>query len=818
MMKGQEIRSAFLKFFEGKGHKVCVDKGLIPSDPSILFTVAGMVPFKDYFLGNKPLEFSRSCSSQRCLRTNDIEKIGKTGRHLTFFEMLGNFSFGDYFKKEAIEWAWEFLVQVLCIPKDRLYVSVFKEDDEAELIWKKFLKETRIVRLGEADNFWKMGETGPCGPCSEIIFDLGEEIGCRKPSCSPGCDCDRFLEVWNLVFTEFDRQVDGSLKPLSAKNIDTGMGLERLSAILQGKKTPFECDLIAPIIDCIPESRIPNSESRIIADHIRAIAHLIYDGIIPSNEERGYVLRSLVRRAERCGKKLGIEGPFLYKLVHPLSSLFPYLKDEEPHIANIIKQEEDRFYETMERGLLILEEKIKKSGSVFSGGDLFKLYDTYGFPVDFAIEIIKEKGKAIDLDGYHRMMDEQREKGRKGAIFFQKEGYNIKTEFIGYETIEASARVIKQDGSYVILDKTPFYPESGGQIGDSGFLVKDGLKIPVLDTKKMGEAIIHEIKNGIFNEGDIVFAMVNKEKREGIKRAHSATHLLQFALREVLGKNVRQQGSLVENDRLRFDFNYSQKPPSSQIQEIEKMVYQRIMADIEVSILKDIPIEKAKEMSALMFFEDEYEERVRVVKIGDISKETCGGTHIEKTGKIGLFKIIQEGGVSSGIRRIEALTGMRAYSLIIEDEERLKEAMELTTSSKNDLLSKIKQLISENRDKQKEIIRLENSILKERMDKIHIEEIKGIKVVFEIMEDVELLRALDMLLEKIKSGVVILGNKEKIICRVTKDLTEKINANSIIKEIAEMGGGKGGGKQDFATTGGYLLSKIDRAKVFEIFK
>ncbi|MEW6482132.1 MAG: alanine--tRNA ligase, partial [bacterium] len=622
-------------------------------------------------------------------------------------------------------------------------------------------------------------------------------------SCSPGCDCDRFLEVWNLVFTEFDRQVDGSLKPLSAKNIDTGMGLERLAMILQDKKTVFECDLIAPIIDYITEPRIPEPESRIIADHIRAIAHLIYDGIIPSNEERGYVLRRLLRKAERCGKKLGIEGPFLYKLVHPLSSLFPYLKDEEPHIANIVKQEEDRFKETIERGLHILSEKISKAKNVFSGKDLFEIYDTYGFPVDFAIDVIKESGLSIDLDGYHRMMDSQRERGRKKAIFFQKEGYNIKTEFIGYDMLEASCKVIKQDGLFVILDKTPFYPEMGGQVGDWGIFEKDGIKIYVEDTQRDGEAIIHKIREGNLSEGEIIQAVVDKERREGIKRAHTATHLLQFALREVLGKNVRQQGSLVENDRLRFDFNYSQKPSSFQIQEIEKMVYQRIMEDIEVSILKDIPLEKAKEMGALMFFEDEYGERVRVVMIGDKSKETCGGTHIEKTGKIGLFKIVKEEGVSAGIRRIEAFTGNLAYQHILKEKEGLLERIEALTRA--------------NKEQEKKIRHLKYRVLKEGIKNIAPEKVGNISLVFEVFDSLskdELSFSIDEIANSLDSGVILLGSKTKDsilwTCKVKGNL--KPGADYIIKEVCKITGGGGGGRPDFATGGGKDPNKIERAR------
>ncbi len=827
-MGGNKIRELFLKFFEKRNHKVCESASLIPSDPSVLFTVAGMVPFKDYFLGNKPLDFSRAVSCQRCLRTNDLDRVGKTARHLTFFEMLGNFSFGDYFKSEAIEWAWEFLTKEVCLPKDRLYVSIFKEDNEAERLWRKFISPSKIVKLGEKDNFWKMGETGPCGPCSEIIFDLGENVGCKKPSCSVGCDCDRYLELWNLVFTEFDRQTDGSLKPLPKKNIDTGMGLERLSFILQGKKTAFECDLMKPIIDYISlDSRLQTSDSKLIADHIRAITHLIYDGIIPSNEERGYVLRSLIRRAIRKvgSRESGVRSQelFLWQLVYPVTKIFPYLEKEREHIANIIKLEEDKFREAIERGLSILKEKIRKSKDVFSGKELFELYDTFGFPIDFAIEVIEEAGLSVDMDSYNKMMNEQKERGRKKAIFSQKTGwYNIQTEFIGYETLECSAKVIKKDGLSVILDKTPFYPESGGQVGDCGFLIKDGLKVYVETTYKIGETIIHKIREGTETQrhrgteenlkgGDIVTAIVDKEKREGIKRAHTSTHLLQAALREILGSHTKQQGSMVSNNRLRFDFNYSQKLVDFQIKEIEQKVYQWILEDIEVNILKDIPIKEAKELGALAFFEDEYKELVRLVKIGDISKELCGGTHIERIGKIGLFKIIKDEGVSSGIRRIDALTGNLAYQHTIKE--------------KVELLEKIEVLTMANKEREKETIRLKHEILKERIKGIDFKKIGDINIAFRVFENLskdEISFCVDRLANLIDFGVILLASKDKNsiiwICKVKGDL--KIGADDIIKEVCKITGGGGGGKKDFATGGGKDLSKINEAaeKIFSVLK
>lgn len=808
-MEEDKIREAFLRFFEKRGHKIYESISLIPQDPSILFTVAGMVAFKDFFLGKEKPENPRAASSQRCIRTNDLPKIGKTARHLTFFEMLGNFSFGDYFKDEAISFAWEFLTKDMSIPKNKLYVSIFKDDNEAEKIWKGYVSSDRIVRLGEKDNFWKMGDVGPCGPCSEIIFDMGEDVGCKSPNCMPGCDCDRFLELWNLVFTEFTRKEDGSLIPLPKKNIDTGMGLERLSIIISGKTSSFECGLIAPIVERInaPSASPSPLACNIIGDHIRAITHLIYDGIIPSNEERGYVLRSLIRKAERQGKSIEINEPFLYKLVYPVSLIFPYLKNEESHIANIIKLEEERFYETYNRGLSILYERIEKSKDMFSGKEIFKLYDTYGFPPEDAIDIIKEARIKVDMEGYYKMMEKQKETSRKMAKFSHKAfEKGIKTEFVGYETLSASCKVIKKDGLFVVLDKTPFYPEMGGQVGDSGILIKDGKKVYVEDTKKEKETIIHKIKEGELCEGDVVNAIVDKEKREGIKRAHTATHLLQSALREILGKDVKQQGSLVENDRLRFDFNYPSKLTLNSLDEIERIVNKNIMDDIDVVILKDIPIKEAKALGALAFFEDEYKELVRVVQIGDISKELCGGTHIEATGKIGIFKITKEGSVSSGIRRIEANTGILAHNLIKEEREILK--------------TKIEGLEMENKEKQKEILRLKGKLLDERIPKIieNAKEIKGVKIIFEIMEITknELLQLIDKISEKLKSGITILASKEKgkivFVCRITKDLTNKINADFLIKEISTITGGAGGGRQDFATGGGSDISKIKEAK------
>ncbi|MFH0774001.1 MAG: alanine--tRNA ligase [bacterium] len=831
-MQEEKIREGFLSFFGKRGHKIVESISLVPKDPTVLFTVAGMVPFKPYFLGKETPSFTRACSCQRCIRTIDIERIGKTARHLTFFEMLGNFSFGDYWKEEAISWAWEFLTKEMALPSDRLYASIFREDDEAEAIWKKLLPSDRIIRLGEDSNFWSMAETGPCGPCSEILFDLGEELSCKKPSCSPGCDCDRYLEIWNLVFTQYDRQADGSLLNLPKRNIDTGMGLERLCAVLQNKTSGFETDLIRPIIDQIErkagdriqntEFRIQNTEGRgqrierkdkagerVIADHIRAICHLIYDGVIPSNEERGYVLRRLIRRAIRGGRKLGISGSFLYQLAFDVASIFPYIKEKRDYIAQIISLEEEGFRKTIEYGLSLLDEKLSKG--TLSGADLFELYDTYGLPVEFAKEEAEEKGIGLDIDGFNRLMDQQRQRGRKAEVRSQNTGVRsqesgVRTEFVGYKNNEVEATVIKVVEDGVILDKTPFYPESGGQIGDAGWLIRDGVKIQVEDTQKLGKAILHKVKEAELKEGDRVMAVINEKRRRAIARAHTATHLLHYSIRQVLGEHIRQAGSLVAEDRLRFDFTQGKKLDEREINRCEEIVVQKIMENAVIEILEDIPLKEAKEMGAMALFEDEYGEKVRVVKIGSTSLELCGGTHLDRAGSVGPFKILAETGVAAGVRRIEALTGERAYSEVLKEKETLTLQYIDVMKAKDGA--------------EKEIERLKRKLLLTNVDGIigSACEIGGVKVVCKQLDGAgkeDIASAVDVIASKIGTGVVIMaGVCDKNILwavRITKDLTDRIDASALIKEATKITGGGGGGRPDFATGGGKIPEKIPEA-------
>ena len=697
-MKGKEIRKIFLDFFKERGHEIVPGSSLIPADdPTLLFTNAGMVQFKKVFLGEEKRPYKRAASCQKCVRAggkhNDLENVGYTARHHTFFEMLGNFSFGDYFKKEAIAFAWELVTRVFSLPRERLYITIYEKDDEAGELWKKIagLSEDRIVKLGEKDNFWAMGDTGPCGPCSEIIYDQGEKFGCGKPDCRPGCDCDRYLEIWNLVFMQYERNEKGELKPLPKGCIDTGMGLERITAVLQGVPTNYDTDLFAPIIKKISEitgrefkeSKETEVAFKVIADHIRASVFLIAEGLIPSNEGRGYVLRRIIRRAERFGKILGLKEPFLYNLVEPVVSewgdVYPEIKKTQEHVKNILKIEEEKFLETLETGLEILEKEVKKlknQNKNFIPGDLlFKLYDTYGFPYDLVRDYVISMGFSLDLEGFEKLRTQAREKSRKtwkGEMEkIPEEIKNIvqqgvKTEFVGYETDEVKAKVIsfvKDKNYYLITDRTAFYPEGGGQVSDTGVVLGEKAKAEVLEVRRAGDLIFHKVKliEGSFKEGEEVFMKIDVERRRNAERHHTATHLLHSALRKVLGEHVRQSGSLVAPDRLRFDFTHFKTLSPEEIKKVEKLVNEWILANYPVEIMF-MKKEEAEKLGAMALFEEKYGEVVRVVKIGDISIELCGGTHVKRTGDIGLFKIIAETGVASGIRRIEAVSGIKFSS------------------------------------------------------------------------------------------------------------------------------------------------------------
>jgi len=849
-MSHKEVRKLFIDFFVKRGHKEYPSISLIPEDPTLLFTTAGMVQFKDAFLGKIKLNPPRACSIQKCLRTTDIEKIGKTLRHLTFFEMLGNFSFGDYFKKEAIYWGWEFLTDVMKIDKNRLYATVYEEDEEAYNIWKEILSEDRIYKLGKEDNFWEMGDTGPCGPCSEIIFDLGEDVGCGKKECDPGCDCDRFLEVWNLVFTQFEKKEDGSIVPLKQKNIDTGMGLERLLQVVTGKKSSFETELIHPIIMWLKENVSGDKiESlRIVADHLRSISFLIQEGIIPENSGRGYVLRRLLRRATFHLNLLGIKKPFLWKGIDVVAKIFkdvyPEIKEESERIKLIVKSEEERFLKTFESGLNRLYatiEELKEEGKNEIPGELvFKLYDTYGFPYEMVFEIGKELGMKVNIEEFHKIMEEAREKARvswtgsgkeKSTMMLDNLSKTLKTDFEGYEKLETESKLIhlfkngekveelnEEEEGEAIFEKTTFYGESGGQVGDTGEISSKDLIAIVLDTKKYESLIIHiiKVKKGKMKKGEIYSLKVNEERRKRIMANHTATHLLQAALRKVCGGEIKQAGSLVAPDRLRFDFTLTRNLTEEEIEKVEENVNSWIFKNYDVNI-EITKVDEAKKKGALAFFGEKYGETVRVVKIGEppISMELCGGTHVSKTGEIGAFKITSFQSISSGVKRIEAITRISVIEQLRKLEERLKEISKILKTQEENIEKRIQKLIDENKNLRKE---LEEGKGKIDVEKILNEkkEVNGIKYILKEIKTGQV-KLLGNLIDKIKTvfnGVIILysvkDNKIILYCGVTDDLKDRIKANEILKEISKLLGGNAGGRSDFAQGGGRKIENLNK--------
>ncbi|HAX61590.1 MAG TPA: alanine--tRNA ligase [Elusimicrobia bacterium] len=857
-MTTNEIRQKFLRFFKEKEHTVFKSDSLVPSsDPTLLFTSAGMVQFKNYFLGRQKIksDYQRATSVQKCFRTSDIENVGHTARHLTFFEMLGNFSFGDYFKKEAILWAWEFLTVELKLDKDKLYASVYKDDDEAYKIWEKILPLNKIVKLGEASNFWQMGETGPCGPCSEILYDTGTRNGCGKKTCGPGCDCDRYIEVWNLVFTQFDKQADGTLKNLPQKNIDTGMGLERLAAVVQRAKTNFETDELKRIIDFIKNlSDIKNDIStKIIADHARAITFLISDGILPSNEGRGYVLRRILRRAITHGKKLQMDKPFLYRIavevVETMKPAYPELDLNREYIARIIKMEEEKFLMTLERGIEMLEE-LKKSRKTISGKDAFLLYDTYGFPFDLTKELLAESEISIDDKGFEEEMEKQKNRSKtswKGSgdidmsNYFELHKKFADTVFTGYDETKTKTKIaaIVKDGKIIeqanegdeveiILKETPFYGEAGGQVGDRGRLIVRSPKsevqsqVEIIDTQKPVEnLIIHRAKiiKGIIKTGETVGAEIALERRKNIMRNHTATHLLHKSLRQIIGTHIVQRGSQVSDDRFRFDFSHPTQLKKEELILIEKYVNEKILENLKVTT-KITTVAEAKKMGALALFGEKYGEKVRCVITGNEknpeSVELCGGTHCKSTGEIGQFIILSEGSIGSGLRRIEAITGMEAYNFMKNQRETIDEMAEILKSSRAEVVTKLQKLADDKKKLEKGISKTpkiqENDLLK------NLKEINGIKLLAvktEITSIDELRSTSDNLKNKIKSGIVVLGSvideKPTLIVSITKDLADKFDARIIVKEISKIVGGGGGGKIDLAQAGGKDISKLDEA-------
>ncbi|MBI5574248.1 MAG: alanine--tRNA ligase [Elusimicrobia bacterium] len=861
-MTTNEIRKRFLKFFEGKKHRIFPSDSIVPSsDPTLLFTSAGMVQFKNYFLGNQKIEsnYQRAASIQKCFRTSDIERVGHTARHLTFFEMLGNFSFGDYFKKEAIDWAWEFLTAELKIDKDKLHISVYKDDDEAYQIWQKIIPKNKIVKLGEDSNFWQMGETGPCGPCSEILYDTGIENSCRKKTCGPGCDCDRYIEVWNLVFTQFDKQAGGELKNLPKKNIDTGMGLERLAAVVQNAKTNFEIDEIKRIINFIKnfagEGIAGNDVSiKIIADHCRAITFLISDGILPSNEGRGYVLRRILRRAITHGKKLQLNKPFLYRIagevIETMKSAYPELDSNREHIARIVKMEEEKFLLTLERGMEMLEE-FKITNTDVTGTDVFNLYDTYGFPPDLTKELFKEAGISIKNEKeFEYEMEKQKNRSKsswKGSgdidmsNYFELHKKFADTVFTGYDETKAKTKIVaiikdgkiieqanEGDEAEIILNETPFYGEAGGQVGDTGRLIVRSPKSEVqsqteiIDTKKPVEnLIIHRAKivKGIIKTGETVKAEIDIERRKNIMRNHTATHLLHKSLRQIIGTHIVQRGSLVADDRFRFDFSQPAQLKKEELDLIEKYVNEKILENLKVTT-KIITVDEAKKMGAMALFGEKYGEKVRCVITGDgnnpESVELCGGTHCKSTGEIGQFIILSEGSIGSGLRRIEAITGMEAYNFMKNQRETIDDIAEILKSSRAEVVPKLQKLANDKKKLEKGISKTpkiqENDLLKNLME---INGIKLLAVKTETTSIDELRSTSDNLKNKIKSGIVVLGSvideKPTIIVSITKDLTIKFDARIIVKEISKIIGGGGGGKIDLAQAGGKDISKLDEA-------
>ncbi|MBZ4645555.1 MAG: alanyl-tRNA synthetase [Clostridia bacterium] len=859
-----EIRERYLSFFESKGHLRLPSFPLVPqNDPSILLINAGMTPLKPYFTGKEVPPRKRITTCQKCIRTPDIERVGKTARHGTFFEMLGNFSFGDYFKREATAWAWEFVTQDLKLPVDRLWVSIYKEDDEAFEIWTKEVgvAPDRIVRMGKEDNFWEHG-TGPCGPCSEIYFDRGEEAGCGDPNCAVGCDCDRFVEFWNLVFTQFDKDEQGNYNRLPNPNIDTGMGLERLAAIMQGVNSLFEVDTVKNIMEHVSkvagvkykEDPKKDISLRVITDHIRSTTFMVSDGILPSNEGRGYVLRRLLRRAARHGKLLGIEKPFLYEVaetvINESKEAYPELEEKREYIKKVIKVEEERFDETIDQGLNILNQYIAElkeaNQKILSGDKAFRLYDTYGFPIDLTREILAEQGMGIDEEGFNHEMNEQRERARAarqeadsaawGNDVFSKMDRNISTQFTGYFQFASISRVLaiikgntevdkasKGEQVTILLDQTPFYGESGGQVGDTGVLESNNVKIRVLDCKKQGEGrFLHicEIESGEVSKNDEVKAVIDLERRKAISRNHTATHLLQKALRNVLGDHVAQSGSQVAPDRLRFDFSHYSAMTKEEIDKVEREVNRVVLDSLPIEA-KEMPIEEAKKMGATALFGEKYGSIVRLVKMGDYSLELCGGSHLTSTSQVGAFKIISEGGVAAGVRRIEAVTGLEALDYFANKEKALEEVAVILKSSPSDIVKKAEALVNELKTSQKEVENLRNKLVRSSADDILSKavHVKGIKVVTARMDELDMdgLRNMgDTLRNKLGSGVVALatGNEGKVnfVVMATKDVVAKgIHAGNIIKEVAKTAGGGGGGRPDMAQAGGKDVSKIDEA-------
>ena len=858
MKSSSEIRQAFLDYFRDTDHEIVASSSLVPgNDPTLLFTNAGMVQFKDVFLGIDKRPYDKAATSQRCVRAggkhNDLENVGYTARHHTFFEMLGNFSFGDYFKREAIIYAWDFLTKELGIPETRLWVTVFEDDDEAADIWLNEIgvSKDRFSRCGEKDNFWQMGDTGPCGPCTEIFYDHGEDIPGGPPG-SPDQEGDRYVEIWNLVFTQYNRDAKGKLKPIPSPSVDTGMGLERITAVVQGVHNNYDIDLfkslIASIKSLIKGDITETVSLQVVADHIRSCAFLIADGVVPANEGRGYVLRRIIRRAIRHGNKLGLTEPFFNKLVSPLNELmgeaYPELDENCERVSQVLLKEEQRFAETLEQGLKHLEVAISEmQGSVISGDVVFMLYDTYGFPVDLTADIARERGLSLDNAGYDKAMEQQRERARAASKFSvdmsDLPDTDLVTEFSGYELMEQQANqesvveAIYQDGESVnklqagesggvILKTSPFYAESGGQVGDSGSLSAEDILFEVKDTQKQGLAHVHL---GVLTEGDIkvgqsLNCLVDQNRRLHIMRNHSATHLLHAALRKVLGEHVTQKGSLVNAERLRFDFSHSEPVTEAELLEVESLVNHQVLANRETQV-QVMALEDAKKSGAMSLFGEKYDETVRVLKIGgEFSTELCGGTHVNSAGDIGIMKIVSESGVAAGVRRLEAVTGEGALDWIKDSEQKLNDLTRLLKTDRTSAVSRMQQQLENTRELEKALQKLKAKQASSAGSDMasEAEEIEGIKVSARILEgaDVNTLReTVDQLKNKLGTAALVLasveGDKVTLIAGVTKDITDRIKAGDLVNFVAQQVGGKGGGRPDMAQAGGDNPAKLEPA-------
>jgi len=857
MQSTSDIRQSFLTFFSDKDHQVVDSSPLVPgNDPTLLFTNAGMVQFKETFLGQEKRAYTKATSVQRCVRAggkhNDLENVGYTARHHTFFEMLGNFSFGDYFKREAIQYAWEYLTQVLQLPEDKLWVTVYKDDSEAEDIWLKEMKidPARFSRLGEKDNFWSMGDTGPCGPCTEIFYDHGEQVAGGPPG-SPDEDGDRYIEIWNLVFMQFDRDAEGKMTPLPSPSVDTGMGLERLAAILQGGHSNYDIDLFQNLIKAVAKlaniSDLENVSLKVIADHIRSCAFLIVDGVVPSNEGRGYVLRRIIRRAIRHGHKLGVNESFFYKLVAPLckemGDAYPELAKVSEQVTKVLRTEEERFAETLEHGMKVLETSIADlKDSVIPGETIFKLYDTYGFPFDLTGDIARERNLTLDSEGFECEMNAQRERARAAGKFgavvnadaLDFEGDTI---FTGYEELEDSSAVMglfvdgqaveqisKGDEAIIVLARTPFYAESGGQVGDHGYLRADDSDavFEVSDTQKQGAGIfthIGSLQQGSLKVGDSVNAEVNQSERLATALNHSATHLMHAALRKVLGEHVQQKGSLVDAERLRFDFAHFEPMTHQQLAEVEDMVNTHIRAnhDVETNLMG---LEEARESGAMALFGEKYTEEVRVLRMSDFSVELCGGIHATRTGDIGLFKITNETGTAAGIRRIEGVTGSGALQRVNSTEAQLDGIAGLLKSSRDDADAKVKQLLEKQKKLEKELAQLKGKLASSAGSDLASQavEVDGIQVLAAKLDgaDSKALRdTVDQLKNKLGTAAVVLGSasdgKVALIAGVSKDAMHRVKAGDLVNSVAQLVGGRGGGRPDMAQAGGNDPAALDNA-------